>query len=703
MKFEERLRKYFFILGGLILCGFTILTGCGPRAENGQVKEILVAPVPVDCEKDETTICLLIKEKPGDEWKIFYGEIEGFTYQEGYEYKLLVQSRLDENSQGENPVVTTRLVEILSKQEVNNNGGGEIETASESAELSWQELQNAAYPAGNSADELNRDGETNDTTVRLRDGEFIDENPSGGGPAITINLAPYRVYGDLDGDGSEEVALILVETSGNSNPLYKLIAMRSDGGKPSPAGGYPLGSDLFIREINIKYGKIQVELREFSSGDPVCCPSTSRRLAFSMEDAGLELISEDTTDAASNPAELERPGKRLDLQTSKNLLKLEREIGFNGVDTYHVRGLAGQRLDLKVVSPFNTVLLSIVGEEDDEVLLSVEEQKTYWSGELPSTQDYTIRVVSVGGDTDYIFEAEISGEGGRAVMIPPEPYWIPDEDSTVDVRAGPGIGFGVIGSLVPGEAIHITGKNLGVTQETRWWQVCCFDGDEGWVRDDQGEVVGSTEKLTIPENSSFGTPEPMDQETLVLMPTDQIIYFTFEGGPSGASSTSKILESLSARQAQATFFITGGKAAQSKDQVDEIIAAGNSIGSHASKQDTLTPSGRDEFFNEITNTTRIIGGSSASCLRPPYSALDGFTRTIAAEKGYQVALWDIDSQDWGLSDPQTVADRVMEQVFPGARILMHDDVGTQATTVAALDQLLESLGEAGYRFVPLCR
>jgi peptidoglycan/xylan/chitin deacetylase (PgdA/CDA1 family) len=697
-KSEERLRKNFFVTVGLILFGLNILTGCGPRPENAKVKEIFVASAPVDCVNNETTVCLLIKENPGDEWKIFYGEIEGFVYQEGYEYKLLVQSQVDENPQGDNPVVTTRLVEILDKQEMPTAGNGEMNHTAESAELSWQELQNAAYPAGQSVSELNQVGETSDNTVRLRDGEFIGESPD-----AAINLAPYRVYGDLDGDGSEEVVLVLVETSGGSDPLYKLIAMRSEGGKPLPAGGYPLGSDLFIHEINVKDGSIHVELREFSSGDPVCCPSTSRQLEISLGDAGLELISEVIADTASAPAALEGPEKRLDLQTSKNLLQLERSIGFNGIDKYNLRGLAGQILDLKILTPFNTVLLSIVGEEDGEVLLSVEEQKTYWSGELPSTQDYTIRAVSVGGSTDYIFEADISGEGGRAVMIPPEPYWIPEKDRTVDVHEGPGIGFGVIGSLVPGEAIHITGKNLGVTPETRWWQVCCFDGDEGWVRDDQGEVVGSTEGLMIPENSSFGTPEPIGQDAPALLTSDQVIYFTFEGGPSGTDSTSKILDSLSARQAQATFFITGGKAAESKDQVEKIMEAGNAIGSHASKQDTLTPSGRQDFFNEIASTTRIIGGGSVRCLRPPYSALDGFTRTIAAERGYQVALWDIDSQDWRSLDAQTVADGVMEQVFPGARILMHDDEGTQAATVEALNLLLGPLSEAGYRFAPLCR
>jgi len=703
MNSEELLRKYLYVLAGLIMCALTILTACDPHPETAKEKEIFVASGPVDCVNGETTECLLIKEKPEDEWQIFYGEIEGFVYQEGYEYKLLVQSRVDENPQGDNPVVITRLVEILHKQEVNTSGNGESDHTAESAELSWHELQNAVYPKGKSADELNQTDEAKDNTVRLRDGEYIDDKTSSASSASTINLAPYRVYGDLDGDGIEDVVLVLVETSGSSNPLYKLIAVRNNSGKPSPAGGYPLGSDLFIREINIKDGRIQVELREFSPGDPVCCPSTNSQLEFTLGDAGLELISEYKTEAVSNPAGLESPEKRLDLQTSKNLLQLERAIGFNGVDKFNLRGLAGQILDLKILAPFNTVLLSIVGEEDGEVLLSIEEQKTYWSGEMPSTQDYTIRAVSVGGDTEYKFEADISGEGGRAVMIPPEPYWIPEEDKTVDVHEGPGIGFGVIGSLVPGEAIHITGKNLGVTPETRWWQVCCFDGNEGWVRDDQGEVVGNTEGLTIPENTSFGTPEPMDPDVPALMTTDQIVYFTFEDGPSGAESTSKILESLSSHQAQATFFITGEKAAESKDQVEGIIEAGNSIGSHASQQDTLTSSGREDFFLEIANTTRIIGGNSARCLRPPYSALDSITRTTAAERGYEVALWDIDSQDWRSLDPQMVADSVMEQVFPGARVLLHDNEDTQATTVESLNLLLESLGEAGYRFAPLCR
>ena len=66
-------------------------------------------------------------------------------------------------------------------------------------------------------------------------------------------------------------------------------------------------------------------------------------------------------------------------------------------------------------------------------------------------------------------------------------------------------------------------------------------------------------------------------------------------------------------------------------------------------------------------------------------------------------LWDIDSQDGRLPDPQAVVDLVMDHVFAGARVLMHDSPESQQTTAEALDLLLEALAEAGFRFAPLCR
>lgn len=35
--------------------------------------------------------CLQVKEKGATDWSLFYDFIQGFTYQEGYEYTLLVR------------------------------------------------------------------------------------------------------------------------------------------------------------------------------------------------------------------------------------------------------------------------------------------------------------------------------------------------------------------------------------------------------------------------------------------------------------------------------------------------------------------------------------------------------------------------------------------------------------------------------------
>lgn len=696
------MRKSIYSLVGILVPSLLIISACSPAREVVNQKEIFVASSPVDCVNGEEQQCLLIKENQQDDWSLFYGEIEGFSYKEGYHYKLLVQSKLEENNQQDTPAVRTRLIRILEKQAADLSTAGAIINDAGSGFISWDELQNAVYPAGDSAEELNNTQRSAENMVQLKDGVYTPG--AGTSQAQTnINLAPFRVYGDLDGNGVEEAVVVLVEEKPGSKTHNKLIVMRSENGIPSPIGGYPLGSDLFIKDIRVSEGRINVDLLEYADGDPACCPSSKRVLTLVVEDSGLELVSELNVEVTSTPGELESPEKRIDLHSGNTPYRLKRKIGFNAVDRYQLRGLAGQLLDVRVNSPYKTVLLSIVGEEDGEVLQPIEEGMTNWSGELPYTQEYTIRAVSVGGDIEYMLEVNTSGEGGRTVMIPPEPYWIPGEDITANVRQGPGVGFEIIGSLVSGEAIHITGKNLGVTEETRWWQVCCFDGQEGWVRDDQGEVVGSTEGLSVPENTSFGTPEPVNPEASGLLTTDQVIYFTFEDGPTGDAETIQILERLISHQAQGTFFITGQNAAQYKDQVDSIIEKGSTIGNQAPLQHTLTTSARESFFDELDSAAGIIGGNSSLCLRPPYTALDSITRTAAAERGYNVALWDIDSGDWKSADPQEVADAVIEKAFPGARIVMHDQEDSHLVTVEALEILLESLGEMGYQFAPLCR
>lgn len=288
-------------------------------------------------------------------------------------------------------------------------------------------------------------------------------------------------------------------------------------------------------------------------------------------------------------------------------------------------------------------------------------------------------------------------------MIPPEPYLIPAVDGTLAVLSGPGTGYEVIGRLDSGEAIHITGRNLGVTPETRWWRVCCFRGQEGWVRDDYGEVVGSTDDLPVPETSLGSTPEPIVPVSPPSASSDKIIYLTFDDGPSSPRWTPQILEELERYNARAAFFVLGEDAGSNPELIQNMVESGHTVAIHTSSYFTLAGESRARFFEEVMSASETLGTAGEGCLRPPVGALDSFTRAQAAELGFAVVLWDIDAQDWYLDDANEIANQVLEQVYPGAYILMQGGGGDRTATVTALAVLLQELSDQGYQFVPLCR
>jgi len=690
---KEKLRHILILLAALFMLAGAALTACETEPDITNQKTIYVSPDLVDCVGVAPQKCLLIKENPDDEWSLFYDQIEGFDFEEGYEYELIVEVQVVDEPPQDGSMLMTSLVEIISKSEViqpptDQFGGGEG-----LPNLAWETIKNAAYPnkwSSNSA-------------AQLVDGEFRQKGSPDQAEGLYIGLAPYRIYGDLDGDSLDDALVILVAESRDSAPLFNLVAVLNKGGTPFPMAPVPLGERISIRSIAILDGEILVDIDVFAADDPACCPTQSKRLIFKMEDEVLELDEETDLPSIQVSGNLDVSPQRIVSKPGGKPVSINRQIAFNEIDSYVLRLLAGQRMDVKVDSPHDNVLLSINGEEDGAVLASINTELTNWSGEIPTTQDYTIRAVSVGNDTEYALGITIKGAGGRTRMIPPEPYLIPSVNGTVAVLSGPGTGYEVIGRLDSGEAIQITGRNLGVTPETRWWRVCCFRGQEGWVRDDYGEVVGSTDNLPVPETFLESTPEPIVPVSPPSASSDKIIYLTFDDGPTSPRWTPQILEELARFNARAAFFVLGEDAGSNPELVQNMVENGHTAAIHTSSYFTLSGESRTRFFEEVLSASETLGTAGIGCLRPPVGALDSYTRAKAAELGFAVVLWDIDAQDWRLDDADVIANQVLEQVYPGAYILLQGGSGDRTVTVTALAAMLEELSAQGYQFAPLCR
>lgn len=79
-------------------------------------KTVYVASQLVDCEGSAPQKCMQIKENKEDEWSLFYDVIEGFTYEEGFEYVLKVNISKVKNPPADASSLSYKLIEVISKE-----------------------------------------------------------------------------------------------------------------------------------------------------------------------------------------------------------------------------------------------------------------------------------------------------------------------------------------------------------------------------------------------------------------------------------------------------------------------------------------------------------------------------------------------------------------------------------------------------------
>ena len=64
-----------------------------------------------------------------------------------------------------------------------------------------------------------------------------------------------------------------------------------------------------------------------------------------------------------------------------------------------------------------------------------------------------------------------------------------------------------------------------------------------------------------------------------------------------------------------------------------------------------------------------------------------------------IVLWSIDTRDWAHTPVGEICENVRSNAKDGAIILMHDFIGKNSPTPAALRRIIPMLRELGYEFV----
>ncbi|MCR2803046.1 polysaccharide deacetylase family protein [Paenibacillus soyae] len=179
------------------------------------------------------------------------------------------------------------------------------------------------------------------------------------------------------------------------------------------------------------------------------------------------------------------------------------------------------------------------------------------------------------------------------------------------------------------------------------------------------------------------------------------VLLTFDDGPKDKEIITSILDTLDQHKAKAIFFVNGYRVDQNPELLKLIFERGGTIGNHSYDHINLKNEDEAVVEDQLSRVQRSVDdlvGSKPKFFRPPFGAGGDTVKKTAKNHGMLYMTWSNGSLDWDSSardKPEVVIRNVMEQLHPGANILMHE----LPWTADALDELLTKIEAEGYLFI----
>ncbi len=188
------------------------------------------------------------------------------------------------------------------------------------------------------------------------------------------------------------------------------------------------------------------------------------------------------------------------------------------------------------------------------------------------------------------------------------------------------------------------------------------------------------------------------------------VVLTFDDGPHKAH-TDEIVAILKRYDVPGVFFEVGRNIgsveADGKVRLGamagisrQLMADGYAVGNHSLTHAQLSRTSGDALREQVMGTDtllRNVGDKRAPLFRFPYGARNAEGLQLLNEAGLKSIMWNIDSMDWADPVPESIVQRVLDQVQKEQRgIILFHDIHDRA--VKALPQILDRLIADGYQF-----
>jgi len=184
-------------------------------------------------------------------------------------------------------------------------------------------------------------------------------------------------------------------------------------------------------------------------------------------------------------------------------------------------------------------------------------------------------------------------------------------------------------------------------------------------------------------------------------PGERRIALTFDDGPS--IYTKRLLDELASRGVSATFFVLGQHVIANPEAARRIVEEGHEIASHSYSHPNFTNMNAAGIRSELNRTNDAIlqaTGTTPALLRTPYGSYNSTVLSVAAEFGFPLIMWSVDTRDWESRNVSAVmshfADRNYVKIKDGDIILLHD---IYSTTIDAAIRAVDLLLAEGFTFV----
>jgi hypothetical protein len=153
--------------------------------------------------------------------------------------------------------------------------------------------------------------------VQLTDGKFQQGTP-GGADSISVAVSDFMAVGDLNSDGTDEVAALVSENYGGTGVFVFLAVYANENGTLTFQNSTMVDDRPQLKALSIENGEIFLEAVIHGPDEPMCCPTlrTTRHYRFADNQLDMTDYATFTSDGKPRTITIESPANGTEVFTS---------------------------------------------------------------------------------------------------------------------------------------------------------------------------------------------------------------------------------------------------------------------------------------------------------------------------------------------------------------------------------------------------